>query len=249
MARIRTVKPDFFKHEELYQAEADEKLPLRLAFIGLWCVCDREGRFKWRPNQLKLDVLPYDQIDFSRVMDALATRGFIIEYTTEDGQKYGFVPTFLQHQVINNRESESLLPSPFDASSTRDPRGLCKNKGKGREGKGREAPVDDESPAQPPQNPPPTKVELTGIKLLADINQDVAKQYIKLRGKKTLTALALARLKLEAEKAGLSLEQAIVMCCENSWVGFNSEWEAVKGKDKPKEENWFQKAQREGKVL
>ena len=95
----------------------------------------------------------------------------------------------------------------------------------------------------------PTKVDLTGIALLKDINQDVAKQYIKVRGKKTLTALALARIEVEAEKAGLSLEQAIVMCCENSWVGFNSDWEAVKGKDKPKEENWFQKAQREGKVL
>ena len=95
----------------------------------------------------------------------------------------------------------------------------------------------------------PTKVDLTGIALLKDINQDVAKQYIKVRGKKTLTALAVARIEMEAEKAGLTLEQAIVMCCENSWTGFNSQWEAVKSKVKPKEENWFQKAQREGKVL
>jgi hypothetical protein len=138
MARIRTVKPDFFKHEELYQLEINEKLPLRVAFVGLWCVCDREGRFKWRPNQLKLDILPYDKIDFSRVLDALATHGFIVEYVAEDENNYGFVPTFLQHQVINNRESESVLPSPFDASSTRDPRALSKNKGKGKEGKGRE---------------------------------------------------------------------------------------------------------------
>ena len=39
MARIRTVKPEFFKHEEIYQAEIEEKLPLRLAFIGLFGVC------------------------------------------------------------------------------------------------------------------------------------------------------------------------------------------------------------------
>lgn len=137
MARIRTVKPDLFKHEELYDLEVETKLPIRLAFIGLWCVCDREGRFKWRPNQLKIEVLPYDKCDFSRVLDALATRGFIEEYATETGEKYGYVPTFLAHQVINNRETKSLLPCPFDASSTRDPRALSTHKGKGKEGKGK----------------------------------------------------------------------------------------------------------------
>ena len=138
MARIRTIKPEFFKHEELYEAEIEEKLPLRLAFAGLWCQCDREGRFKWRPNQIKLDVLPYDKCDFSRVLDALATRGFVVEYESDTGDRYGFVPSFLAHQVINNRESQSQLPCPFDASVTRDPRGLSMHKGKGKEGKGKE---------------------------------------------------------------------------------------------------------------
>lgn len=138
MARIRTVKPEFFKHEEIYQAEIEEKLPLRLAFIGLFGVCDREGRFKWRPNQIKLDILPYDKVDFSLVLDALATRGFIEEYESEDGERFGFIPTFLDHQVINNRESESKIISPFDASVTRNPRDLILHKGKGKEGKGKE---------------------------------------------------------------------------------------------------------------
>jgi hypothetical protein len=138
MARIRTVKPEFFKHEDLYILEKDEKLPLRIAFVGLWCVADREGRFKWKPNQIKLDVLPYDNCDFSRVLDALATHGFVEQYLADDEKLYGFIPSFSNHQVINNRESESVIPSPFDASVTRDPHGLSKNKGKGKEGKGRE---------------------------------------------------------------------------------------------------------------
>jgi hypothetical protein len=138
MARIRTIKPEFFTHEELYNAECEENLPLRIAFSGLWTICDREGRFKWRPNTIKLSVLPFDNLDFSRVLDALASRGFIEQYATETGELFGFVPSFLDHQVINNRESQSLIPSPFDACSTRDPRGLSKSKGKGKEGKGRE---------------------------------------------------------------------------------------------------------------
>ena len=138
MARIRTVKPELFKHEELYELEQEHKLPLRLAFIGLWCVCDREGRFKWRPNQLKIEILPYDKIDFSRVLDALATREFVVEYTSDTGERYGYVPTFTDHQVINNRESQSQLLCPFDACATRDPRGLSMHKGKGKERKGKE---------------------------------------------------------------------------------------------------------------
>lgn len=115
MARIRTVKPEFFKHEELYLLEIKTKLPLRVAFSGLWCCCDREGRFKWKPNVLKLDVLPFDNVDFSKVLSALEDEGFVIKYEN-DGSLYGFVPTFLKHQVINNRESISFIPNPYEST-------------------------------------------------------------------------------------------------------------------------------------
>jgi len=138
--RIRTIKPEFFNHEGIYDAELQSKLPLRLAFIGLWCAADREGRFKWEPRRLGVQILPYDNVDFSRVLDALMTRGFIVKYENEKGV-YGFVPTFEKHQVINNRERESELPNPcdcnvFDACLTRDSRDddAGKAEGKGREG-------------------------------------------------------------------------------------------------------------------
>lgn len=147
MARIRTIKPGFFKHEELFDAELETGLPLRLAFAGLWTVCDREGRFKWRPRAIKTDVLPYDDLDFSRVLDALATRHFVLRYTVE-GVDYGFVPGFSRHQAINGRESESEIPPPpqgleNDMRSTRQPRvddasatrhDPARGEGKGREG-------------------------------------------------------------------------------------------------------------------
>ena len=126
MGRIRTIKPDFFKHEGLYDAEVEEGLPLRIAFAGLWTVCDREGRFEWRPRKLKTDVLPYDDVDFSRVLHALTTRGFVVRYTHE-GRDYGVVPSFSAHQVINNREKPSEIPSPDEVienneETTRQPR-------------------------------------------------------------------------------------------------------------------------------
>lgn len=119
MARIRTVKPALFRHEALFEAEEETGLPLRLAFIGMFTCCDREGRFEWRPRQLKLDVMPYDNIDFSRVLDALFTRGFLVKYEVE-GKFYGCIPSFINHQVINNRESASVIPEPRETRAYDD---------------------------------------------------------------------------------------------------------------------------------
>jgi len=127
MGRIRTVKPELFLHEALYDAEVETGLPLRVAFIGLFTQCDREGRFRWEPRRLKSQVLPYDPIsDFSRVLDALATRGFVEKYAVEN-DVFGCIPTWLKHQSINHRERASELPT-IDATdcevltSTRAPR-------------------------------------------------------------------------------------------------------------------------------
>lgn len=35
MARIRTIKPEFFLHDELFELEKETGLPVRLTFIGL----------------------------------------------------------------------------------------------------------------------------------------------------------------------------------------------------------------------
>jgi uncharacterized phage protein (TIGR02220 family) len=109
--RIRTVKPEFFTHEGIFEAERESGLPLRLAFIGLWCAADREGRFRWEPRRLGVQILPYDLVDFSRVLDALVTRGFVSKYAVAD-RLFGCIPSFTRHQVINNRESESSIPEP-----------------------------------------------------------------------------------------------------------------------------------------
>lgn len=138
--RIRTIKPEFFIHEKLHEAEIQEGLPLRLAFIGLWCACDREGRFKWEPRRLGIQIMPYDGIDFSRVLHALSTRGFIREYRVGDAS-FGCIPSWKKHQIINNRETQSDIPGPVDnegvdAWGTRGARvgHAGKAEGKGREG-------------------------------------------------------------------------------------------------------------------
>jgi hypothetical protein len=118
MARIRTIKPDFFTSEDIVGLS-----PLaRLLFIATWCEADREGRIVWRPKTLKLRYLPADDCD----IDALAaelTDGGLVEVYQVDSQEFAVVTSFTRHQVINNRETPSVIPpQPEDATGTRDPR-------------------------------------------------------------------------------------------------------------------------------
>jgi hypothetical protein len=116
MSRIRTIKPEFFRHEELFEAEKSSGLPLRVAFPALWTVVDREGRFRWKPRILKLDCLPFDEVDFEDVLNALCRFGFIVKYR-HGTETFGHIPKFVEHQVRNVREPASKLPAPDEYSS------------------------------------------------------------------------------------------------------------------------------------
>ncbi|MTK11868.1 MAG: hypothetical protein F8N39_07220 [Clostridiaceae bacterium] len=111
MARIRTIKPDFFRHAELFDLERETGFPMRVAFAGLWTCADREGRFRWEPRKLKLDCLPYDDVDFEKVLLLLDRAGFIQRYSVA-GHQYAWIPSFSAHQVINQREARSVIPAP-----------------------------------------------------------------------------------------------------------------------------------------
>lgn len=113
MARIRTVKPEFFTHFDLFKAEKESLMPLRLSFQGLWLCADKEGRFKWQPAQLKLQILPYDNFDFYQILEALVFYKFILKYRVEE-KLYGCIPSFKDHQRITGSEAtaQSRLPGP-----------------------------------------------------------------------------------------------------------------------------------------
>ncbi|HEV2524044.1 MAG TPA: hypothetical protein VGU44_02800 [Gammaproteobacteria bacterium] len=109
--RIRTVKPELFTHEQLFDLEMQYQIPLRIAFIGLLTCCDREGRFYWQPKRLKQTILPYDAVDMAVVLEIFRKHGFIKKYEYQ-GEFYGYIPSWKRHQMINNREETSGLPIP-----------------------------------------------------------------------------------------------------------------------------------------
>ena len=56
MARIRTIKPEFFTSEDIVSLS-----PLaRLLYQATWCEADKEGRLQWKPGTFKLRYFPAD---------------------------------------------------------------------------------------------------------------------------------------------------------------------------------------------
>lgn len=105
--RIRSIKPDFFKDEDLA-----ELAPLvRLLFQGLWCMADREGRLEDRPRRIKAEVLPYDECDIETLLGSLTVAGFISRYS-KGSTKCIQIKSFLRHQIPSRDEAQSELPSP-----------------------------------------------------------------------------------------------------------------------------------------
>lgn len=77
------------------------------------------------------------------------------------------------------------------------------------------------------------------LKSLTDNEVDltVAKDYIALRKAKKCvqTETAFKALANEADKANLSIADAVAICCKKSWGGFDASW--IKPEDRPKKES------------
>ena len=121
MARIRTVKPEFFQHEEL------GALPFaaRLLAIGLMQLADGHGRLRWIPKQIEAHVFPWDDVDLEALAVGLESAGILLRYQV-GARRFACFPNFRKHQRITGKELElaSKHPSPDDASAGEvNPRG------------------------------------------------------------------------------------------------------------------------------
>lgn len=131
MARIRTIKPEFFTSEDIVSLS-----PLaRLLYVATWCEADKEGRMAWKPMTFKLRYFPGDNCDIKALCQELVDAKLVVLY----GDGLAYIPKFGTHQHINPRESASQLPEP-DASrrvATRESRDSDAQGGReGKEGKG-----------------------------------------------------------------------------------------------------------------
>lgn len=109
MARIRTIKPDFWTDEKLTECS----LSARLLFIGTWNFADDSGNLDRSSKQIKARVFPMDSMNCEPLIQELIIQGLLIEYSC-DCKKFLHIKGFLKHQLIN-RPSKPSCPE-FDES-------------------------------------------------------------------------------------------------------------------------------------
>ena len=118
VARIRTIKPEFWRNEGLSSISAEACL---LA-VGLLNVCDDEGFFRANPKLIEADVFPLRELSGSTtvLLRELSEIGYIALFSGEDGKLYGQVVNFAKHQVINKAtpsKIKELCKLPYDYGS------------------------------------------------------------------------------------------------------------------------------------
>lgn len=158
MARIRTIKPEFWTDEKIVELDAWA----RLLFIGLWNFADDEGRMVCSEKRIKMQIFPGDSPNIRGGLDELARAGLIDIYVVDDIE-YLQIPTFLKHQRVDHPSKSKIPQKPKDSPRVR--RTLAPE-GNGREGKGeettpatsRDSQADSGQPAAGvvPESQPPT---------------------------------------------------------------------------------------------
>lgn len=114
MARIRSIKPEFWDDEEI----ADLPRDARLLYIGTWNQADEHGRLRGNPKWIKGKIFPYDDdIDADYIdglLKMLSDMGKVVRYTVA-GKAYMYLPNLDRHQRLEASKVPSRLPSPDEA--------------------------------------------------------------------------------------------------------------------------------------
>jgi hypothetical protein len=113
MARSRNIKPGFFLNEDLVELPFE----VRLLFIGLWCLADREGRLENRPKKIKMNLFPGDELDMPGALLGLARYKLITIYSV-GSVEYIQVNNFNKHQNPHVKEQASVIPAPCDPGAS-----------------------------------------------------------------------------------------------------------------------------------
>lgn len=142
MARIRTIKPEFWTSEQVMECSTTS----RLLFIGMWNFCDDAGNHPAAYRTLKAEVFPADDftaLQVEALVSELIASGLVAEYEA-DGKRYWHVtgwhhqriekPNF-KHPTHENRllveERSTTILQPVEERST--PEGKWNGIGEGRD--------------------------------------------------------------------------------------------------------------------
>lgn len=148
MARIRTIKPDFWTDGNMVSLSPFA----RLLYIGMWnfTLCDH-GHVADDSMKLKLQILPMDNIDIEELLAEIMDQGRVVRVADDEGRTYLLIKRFNDHQKIDPRwktrcpacaHQDSLKLTGVSASHNETPLSSPKltlgRDGMGRDGMGEE---------------------------------------------------------------------------------------------------------------
>jgi len=136
MARIRTIKPEFWTDETIVELDFAD----RLLFIGLWNFADDQGYMPLRPKRIKMQVFPGDDYDVTGGLRRLWEASLVTLYASPEGPLL-HIRNWSRHQKISNPAREKYSQSDLheQAEWSTDVQSALETypaEGKGKERKG-----------------------------------------------------------------------------------------------------------------
>jgi len=258
MARIRTVKPEFWASEQVMECS-----PIaRLLFIGLWNFCDDAGNPVDSEKTIKAEIFPGDDIsstDVRRLLDELSSNSLITFYASNDK---GFLHVNGWHHQKIDKPTVKHPPFPGTGSSNarRTVAESSPPEGKGREGKGKDVEQSSLRSDSSPQLPlpgdstsPPADLPARKAQRIQQIAQDAQAAYNRILAKPAglLTACTVVN-KPRMKAVEKSIPTAKLICQQlyrsdritpQFWDDYFAEAErddfhAGRGPYRPPHENW-----------
>jgi hypothetical protein len=213
MSRIRSIKPEFWRDQDLSIVSAEAAL---LA-IGLLNHADDEGFFNANPRLIQADVFPLRELSGSptELLLELSNIGYLRLFFGSDGKQYGAITNFSKHQVINKPSSSRIkdleaLRDDYGSGVVVLPIGMEQGTGKGKEKE---------------DNATPRFSALDALKD-AGATESLARDWLKARAKKRLadTETAITEFMQEVGKSKQDINDILRVCCKRGWGGFEANW-------------------------
>jgi hypothetical protein len=229
MARIRSIKPEFFSNKALAGTSAHS----RLLAIGLLTLADSEGRLLWIEMQVHAQVFPWERkVNTQTLLEELESIGYVKTYS-HDGKTYVEVVNFLKHQRLTGKEAQikSKLPAPNDFIDEND-ENTSESKVKHLDASqgSTQMPREQGNRGTGEQSSSTTQKAKKQTSIPDGVSEETWSDWMTVRKSKRAgvpTKTVLKRIESQAKNLGWSLGQAIDYAASQSWAGFESAW--VKG--------------------
>jgi hypothetical protein len=178
MARIRSIKPEFWVSEQIAECSTSA----RLTFVGLWTFSDDNGVHPAKPKTLKAELFPMDDTSSAEVatwMQELIRAGLVAEFEV-GGERFWHITGWAKHQKIDRPSYKYPAPPEHQASQIGvqnfdDPSAKAGAE-TGGESPSIRLPLDDDSSNA--RRAPPPGVEWSGVESIGDAHSPNARHKV-----------------------------------------------------------------------